>query len=321
MAEPCMTEQGAAVLPAAGRATAPVSVPVSVLGQARLAFTVFKPRIALEITLTAIAGAAVTPGPGLSAGELLALAVAVFLSAGAAGAYNQVMEQDVDVRMARTRLRPFVTGRLTPGPLWLVAIAAIVVLVVGLAAAALNTMVAVQVFLGAFTYGYIYTSWLKRRTWLNIVIGGLAGSFAALAGSAAVDPTLPAVAWVFAAALFFWTPPHFWSLAYYNKRDYERAGIPMLPNLLPDRVMAGVILAHTVVLVALTLQPPLLATGWLYGVCAVIGGAHFIRTSATFVRSPTRANAYANFHASLWQLGLLLAGAIGSGLVADWFPV
>ena len=130
-----MAEQSAAVLPNAGRVTS--------LAQARLAFTVFKPRIALEITLTAIAGAAVTPGPHLAFGELLALAAAVFLSAGAAGAYNQVMEQDVDVRMARTRLRPFVTGRLTPGPLWLVAIAALVMVAVGIAATALNTMVIV----------------------------------------------------------------------------------------------------------------------------------------------------------------------------------
>ena len=305
-----MAEQSAAVLPAPARATA--------MAQARLAFSVFKPRIALEITLTAIAGAAVTPGPRLGPGELLALALAVFLSAGAAGAYNQVMEQDVDARMARTRQRPFVTGRLAPGPLWLVGIGAMVMLATGIAATALNATAAVQVFLGAFTYGYIYTSWLKRRTWLNIVIGGLAGSFAALAGSAAVDPSLPPAAWAFAAALFFWTPPHFWSLAYYNKRDYERAGIPMLPNLLPDRLTARVILAHTVVLVGLTLLPPLLATGWLYGVCAVIGGALFLRASLRFVRSPTRANGLANFRASLWQLGLLLTGAIGSGIVADW---
>ena len=306
-----MAEQSAAVLPVPARATA--------LTQARLAFSVFKPRIALEITLTAIAGAAVTPGPSLALGELLALATAVFLSAGAAGAYNQLMEPDVDARMLRTRLRPFVTGSLAPGPLWLFIIAAIVVFAVGLAATALNTMVAVQVFLGAFTYGYIYTSWLKRRTWINIVIGGLAGSFAALAGSAAVDPGLPVAAWVFAAALFFWTPPHFWSLAFYNRRDYERAGIPMLPNLLPDRITAIVILAHTVLLVALTLLPPLLATGRLYTVCAMIGGALFLKASIAFVRMPTRANGLANFRASLWQLGLLLVGAIGSGIVSGRF--
>jgi len=277
---------------------------------------VFKPRIALEITLTAIAGAAVTPGTALSASQLLALAVAVFVSAGAAGAYNQLMEPDVDQRMLRTRLRPFVTGQLAPDRLWLVAIGVLVILAVVLAATALNLMAAAQVFLGALTYGYIYTSWLKRRTWLNIVIGGLAGSFAALAGSAAVNPDLPAAAWVFAAALFFWTPPHFWSLAFYNKRDYARAGIPMLPNFMADRPMAIVILVHTVVLVVLTLLPALLATGWLYSIGAVCGGAYFIKTSVAFVRNPSRGNAMANFHGSLWQLGLLLLGAIASGVLS-----
>ncbi|MFO1355450.1 MAG: heme o synthase [Gammaproteobacteria bacterium] len=283
---------------------------------ARLAFSVFKPRIALEITLTAIAGAAVTPGRPLSLGEVLALALAVFLSAGAAGAYNQVMEPDVDRVMLRTRRRPFATGQLVPGRLWLVVIAGLTVFSVVLAATVLNVMAAVQVLLGSLTYGYIYTAWLKRRTWLNIVIGGLAGSFAALAGSAAVDPGLPAAAWVFAAALFFWTPPHFWSLAFYGKQDYARAGIPMLPNLMGDRPLAIVVLAHTVILVALTLLPALVVTGWFYTLCAVAGGAYFIWTSIVFVRAPTRGNAMANFHGSLWQLGLLLLGAIASGVLS-----
>lgn len=286
------------------------------VARARQAFSVFKPRIALEITLTAVAGAAVTPGPPLSLGEVLALALAVFLSAAAAGAYNQVSEPDLDSRMLRTRQRPFVTGQLAPGPLWLVVIAGLTAFSVVLAAAVLNTMAAAQVLLGGLTYGYIYTAWLKRRTWLNIVIGGLAGSFAALAGSAAVDPQLPAAAWVFAAALFFWTPPHFWSLAFYNKRDYARAGVPMLPNFMADRPLAIVVLAHTVVLVALTLMPALLVTGWFYTLCAAIGGAYFIWTSAVFVRNPSRSNAMATFHGSLWQLGLLLLGAIASAVLS-----
>ena len=72
-------------------------------------------------------------------------------------------------------------------------------------------------FLGAFTYGVVYTLWLKRRTWLNIVVGGLAGSFAVLAGAAAVNPDLGPAAWTFAVVLFLWTPPHFWSLAMYYR--------------------------------------------------------------------------------------------------------
>ena len=285
----------------------------------RAMFSILKPRIALEITLTAVAGAAVTAGPALPLSKLLMLAVAVFLSAGAAGAYNQLVERDLDAHMARTRSRPFVTGELSGGGGWYVAVSGVLALAVILAAAVLNGMVALQVFLGAATYGVVYTSWLKRRTWLNIVVGGLAGSFAALAGAAAVNPHLTASAWLFAAALFCWTPPHFWSLAYCYKRDYAAAQVPMLPNLLPDRPLAWVVLAHTVLLVGLTLLPPLTSSGWFYTVCALAGGAWFLKTSIAFVRAPTMATAHDNFHGSLWQLGLLLLGAIGSGVMAGRF--
>lgn len=282
----------------------------------RAGLSILKPRIAFEIMLTAVAGAAVVAGPGLSTGKLLALAVAVFLAAGAAGAYNQLMERDLDAHMVRTRARPFVTGELRGERGWLIAILALLAAATTLAGTVLNWLAASQVFLGAVTYGFVYTSWLKRRTWLNIVIGGLAGSFAVLAGAAAVAPRLTLSAWLFAAALFFWTPAHFWSLAFYNKRDYLAAQVPMLPNLLGDRAMAWVILAHTAVLVCLTLLPPMTANGWFYTACAVAGGAWFLRTSVVFVRTPTRRAALANFHGSLWQLGLLLLGAIGSGLLA-----
>jgi heme O synthase-like polyprenyltransferase len=83
--------------------------------------------------------------------------------------------------------------------------------------------------------------------------------------------------------------------------------------------MAWVILAHTLVLVCLTLLPPMTASGWFYTLCALLGGAWFLRTSIAFVRTPTRAAAYSNFHGSLWQLGLLLLGAIGSGVIGGRF--
>jgi protoheme IX farnesyltransferase len=288
---------------------------------ARAAFSILKPRIALEITLTAVAGAAVTAGPALPLWQLAMLAVSVFLSAGAAGAFNQLMERDLDAHMARTRARPFVTGELSGGRVWLAAVAALLLVATVLAGTALNGMVALQVLLGALTYGVVYTSWLKRRTWMNIVVGGLAGSFAVLAGAAAMAPRLTTSAWVFAAALFFWTPAHFWSLAFCYKRDYLAAQVPMLPNMLADRPMAWVILAHTVVLVSLTLLPPMLASGWFYTGCALLGGAWFLLTSIAFVRTPTRTAAFRNFHGSLWQLGLLLLGAIGSGLMAGRFAI
>ena len=103
-------------------------------------------------------------------------------------------------RIARTRTRPFVTGELSGGRGWLGAAAALLAFATALAAVLLNGMVALQVFLGAATYAFVYTSWLKRRTWLNIVVGGLAGSFAVLAGVATVTPRLSSSGWALATS-------------------------------------------------------------------------------------------------------------------------
>ncbi|TFG80107.1 MAG: protoheme IX farnesyltransferase, partial [Chromatiales bacterium] len=186
--------------------------------RARAIISIFKLRIGVEITLAMVAGVAVTSGSGLAAWQLAALAAAVLLSSASAGAFNHYVERDLDARMARTRMRPFATGELEPGAQWLALIALLLVGAVLLAAWATNTAAAAQVFLGAITYGVVYTLWLKRRTWLNIVFGGFAGTFALLAGALAVDPGLQLEGAMLAIAMFFWTPPHFWSLALYNKK-------------------------------------------------------------------------------------------------------
>ena len=114
-------------------------------------------------------------------------------------------------------------------------------LVAGVASAALvlNGAAALYIFLGAFFYAIVYTVWLKRRTWMNIVIGGASGSFAVLAGAAAVDPVMSPVPILLALVLFFWTPSHFWSLAIAKHQDYANAGIPMLPVVIGDRRTAA----------------------------------------------------------------------------------
>jgi protoheme IX farnesyltransferase len=281
----------------------------------RSVFEVFKPRIALEIMLAGVAGVAITGGRGLAWWQLLALAAAIFVAAGAAGALNHLAERDLDARMTRTRARPFVTGMLGGGAGWYVLVASLLVAAVTVAGLATNWLAAACVFLGAFTYGVVYTLWLKRRTWLNIVVGGLAGSFAVLAGAAAIDPTPGPAAWTFAVVLFLWTPPHFWSLATYYRQDYADAGVPMLPVVHGDRVAALAIFGHTIPLVLLSLLPLAWGAGWLYAVCAVAGGGYFIRRAYLLVREQTPANAIRSFLASLLQLGLLLAGAIIEGAV------
>ncbi|MCI0431150.1 MAG: UbiA family prenyltransferase [Rhodospirillales bacterium] len=151
--------------------------------------SVFKPRIAAAITLSALAGVAATPGPPPTAGSVLVLATAVFLSAASAGAFNQYVERDLDGRMARTRRRPFATGRYTAGPAWMAGILLLLAFAVAGAAWAANWAAALHVFMGAFVYGVVYTLWLKRRTTLNIVVGGLAGSLLLL--GAIADGWLP----------------------------------------------------------------------------------------------------------------------------------
>jgi len=276
---------------------------------------IFKPRIALEIMLAGVAGVAISGGRGLAWWQLLALALAIFVAAGAAGALNHLAERDLDARMSRTRSRPFVTGALVGTGGWYALVAGLLMFAVVTAGLATNWLAAAYVFLGAFTYGVVYTLWLKRRTWLNIVVGGLAGSFAVLAGAAAIDPTPGPAAWTFAVVLFLWTPPHFWSLATYYRQDYADAGVPMLPVVHGDRVAAMAILGHTIPLVLLSLLPIAWGAGWIYALCALAGGGYFIRRAYLLVREPTPSNAIRSFLASLLQLGLLLAGTIIEGAV------
>lgn len=278
-------------------------------------YSVFKLRIGFAIALSALAGLAVTPGPALPAWKIAVLALAVLASSASAGAFNQLVEYRLDRRMKRTRARPFASGEWTPGRLWYAGIGALLALAVAAAAAVLNMVAALYVFLGAFVYGVVYTVWLKPRSWTNIVVGGLAGSFAVLAGAAAVDPGLAPAPVILALVLFLWTPPHFWSLATALREDYARAGVPMLPVVVGNRRAAWVILAHTVALVALSLLPAAYGLGWIYLAGAVSGGAWFLWKCIILVRTPGKVAATGAFRASLVQLSLLLLASIGDAAI------
>ena len=268
----------------------------------------FKLRIGVAIALAAAAGIVVQGRLGWGAG--LTLVLAVLIASAAAGAFNQYVERDIDSRMARTRRRPFVTGELEHGPFWLWVIGAMLAAAVLAAALATNVFAALFVFLGAFTYGVVYTVWLKRRTRWNIVIGGAAGSFAVLAGAAGVTPAIGADALALAVVLFLWTPPHFWSLAIACRDDYAAAGVPMLPVVVGDAAAARAILASAALLVAASLVPFFFGLGIPYLAPAAAGGAFFLARCIALVREPSRERARAAFHASLVQLCAVLFGAM-----------
>jgi len=282
---------------------------------ARDVISIFKLRIGITIMMSAIAGVAVTPGPLPDLWRVALLGLAVFLASASAGAFNQWAEADLDRQMKRTANRPFATGRLNANGAWLAAILGLLLVSVILAYWVSNAWAAFHTFMGAFVYGIVYTVWLKRRSWTNIVVGGAAGSFAVLAGAAAVDASIPLEALILTIVIFLWTPPHFWSLAIAAHDNYATAKVPMLPVIAGDGLTAKVILAHTTALVALSLVPALYSMGIVYLAGAAIGGGVFVWTSIRLVVEPTRKRAIQNFLASLLQLVLLLTGTVADRVV------
>jgi protoheme IX farnesyltransferase len=277
----------------------------------RAVLSLFKLRTGVVITFTALAGLAVSPGASsLSLTQLIVLTLSVLISSASAGAFNQYYEHDLDPLMARTKTRPFVTGEIKHSPVWLLVIGVLLVLSVGAAWIALNAWSALFVFLGAFFYAIVYTVWLKRSTWLNIVFGGLAGSWAVLAGAAAADPHLGAVPLSLAFVLFLWTPPHFWSLAIAYREDYAAAGVPMLPVVVGDKRAAQVIFYSTLALVAASFLPLFFGLGAIYGIGSAAGGFLFIQKAWRLAQDPNRKTAMSCFFASLIQLTLVLLAAM-----------
>jgi protoheme IX farnesyltransferase len=278
----------------------------------------FKLRIGVVIAVTALGGVAVQPGRAPGAAAVALLFVAVLAASAAAGAFNQWWEADLDRGMKRTRSRPFASGVLRAHRGWPVGLAAMTLAAGVLAAAAANLPAALYTVAGALVYAVVYTVWLKRRTWWNIVIGGLAGSFAVLAGAAAVDPQLSTQAWLLTLLLFLWTPPHFWSLAIACRDDYAAAGVPMLPVVRGDAFAARLIALHALALLVVGVALGVVMGGVATGVLAAAGGAWFVVEALRLQLEPTRRRAMRGFLASLIQLTLVLLGVtIDAALAAS----
>lgn len=276
----------------------------------KLIYHTAKVRLGFLITVCAVTGIVVIPGHDVGALQIFVLGLATLVASSTAGAFNQLYEGDLDARMRRTHTRPFATGHFRAGLRWYLGLALALTVALLAAAVATNWLAALFVFLGAFTYGVVYTVWLKRRTWLNIVVGGLSGSFAVLAGSAAAGATLSPVALILATVLFLWTPPHFWALAFACKDDYRAAGVPMLPVIVGDTTSTLTILIHAVALVGLSILPLWYGMGWLYGIGAVAGGGYFVYACVRLAMEPGRSNAWRAFAASIVQLAVLMLATI-----------
>ncbi len=234
-----------------------------------------KPRVMSLVVFTALTGIVAAPGsmhPGLAAIALLAIAV----GAGASGALNMWYDADIDGRMQRTASRPIPRGRVAPAEALTFGLVLSIISVMLLALAA-NLLAAALLAFTIFFYAVVYTIWLKRRTPQNIVIGGAAGALPPMIGWAAATGDVSVASCLMFLIIFLWTPPHFWALALYRARDYERVGVPMLPVVAGPDETRRQILIYSLLLVPVAIAPAFLGLGGLVYLAVSTGlGAMFL---------------------------------------------
>jgi len=267
-----------------------------------------KPKVQSLLLLTTITTMLVAGDP--SVGLIALTCLGGYLSAGGAGAVNHWYDRDIDVRMARTADRPVAAGRVAPGAALAFGctLSALSFLLLSLTVNVLAAALALAGFLG---YVLVHTVWLKRRTPQNIVIGGAAGAFPPLVGWAAVQGSLSGTALYLFAIIFFWTPPHFWSLSLLMQGEYAKVGVPMMPVVRGAAETRRQILLYSVLLYAIT-QLPFCAGGFgaIYLVASLVLGAAFIGGAVVLYRRADRVSALRLYLFSLAYLAALFAAMV-----------
>jgi len=292
-------------LPQAGASTVLPVVQGGLRGVLLDYYELTKPRIIYLLLITTYA-AMVMAARGLPPlGLTIATLVGLALAAGSAGAFNCVLDRDIDRIMTRTMARPIPTGRVSP------LAGSIFAALLGIVSFAIlydlaNPLAAWLSLAGNAYYVLIYTLWLKRTTTLNIVIGGAAGSMPPLVGWAAVTHNIGTPALALFALIFLWTPPHFWALALMTETDYAKAKIPMLPNVRGVRRTKIEIFVYSIVLVVMSLAlTPLGIMGLWYFVPAAILGGVFLWDAWKMLNGETKPLARVLFKYSLIYLALM----------------
>jgi protoheme IX farnesyltransferase len=278
------------------------------LGRVAAYLALTKPRIIELLLVTTVPAMVLAAGRWPGTWLVIATLIGGTLSAGGANALNCYFDRDIDGIMRRTARRPLPSDEISPraafwfgsalgaaGFLWL--------------ASLVNLTAAIFATAALGFYVFIYTRWLKRTTAQNIVIGGAAGAVPALVGWAAVQGRLALPAWVLFAVVFYWTPPHFWALALRYQKDYESAGVPMLPVVrgvgITTRQM--VMYAGLTALASLLLVP-VAGMGWFYLLSSIGLGGWFVVETWAVRRDPGRAMVL--FTRSTYYLALLSTAVV-----------
>jgi heme o synthase len=295
-------------------ATAPLAAPSP--SRVRQFYVLTKPRVVQLIVFCAVIGMLLAEPGWPDWRRVLVAAAGIWLVAAAAAAFNCIVEQRIDARMARTAWRPTAKGELTNTQTLLFSA---VLCTLGCALLwwwvnPLTMWLTLATFVG---YAVIYTVLLKPATPQNIVIGGASGAMPPLLGWAAMRGEVGAEAWLLVLIIFVWTPPHFWALALYRAEDYARAGLPMLPVTHGNEFTRLQILLYTLVLFAASLLPFIHGMSGVVYLAAAVGlGAWFLVLALRLWRIYSEALARRTFRFSIWYLAWLFAA-----LLADHYLI
>ena len=248
-----------------------------------------KPRIVILLVITAVTSmyaASKFVGPELDNWGLIHIIIAGALASAGSSALNHYYDRDIDPLMKRTSTRPIPSGRIKPNQVLIYGLVVSAVSVI-YGVLALNYVSAFFIALGIFFYVIIYTAWLKRLNSSNIVIGGFAGSAAAMAGWSAATGSIDILGFLVGFLVFVWTPSHFWCLAMKMKDEYSAANVPMLPVLIGMQKTSKYILVNTLILLPYSLMLYAFGLGIVYMVIAAIAGGLMLVYHYKLTKTPT----------------------------------
>jgi protoheme IX farnesyltransferase len=297
-----------------GAGSAAPSSMVKPLSRGKQYHVLTKPRVVQLIVFCAVIGMLLAvPGLPTAAEGLRAVAacIGIWLVAGAAAAFNCLIEQGIDSRMKRTAWRPTARGDLSQRQtlLFSAVLCGIGMGILYVWVNALTMWLTLATFVG---YAIVYTVVLKPLTPQNIVIGGASGAMPPVLGWVAMRGTLDPEAWMLCLIIFLWTPPHFWSLALYRVEDYARAGLPMLPVTHGNAYTRLQILLYTVIMLLGSLLPFIHGmSGVPYLVSALVLGFIFLGYAVQLWRGYSEALARKTFRYSIVYLMLMFAALLG----------
>ena len=269
-----------------------------------------KPRIVVLLVITAVTSmyaASKLIGPELNYASLLHIIIAGTLSSAGSSALNHYYDRDVDRLMKRTSTRPIPSGRMSARRVLLYGLVVSAASVI-YAAITLNLVSTFFIAVGIFFYVIVYTAWLKRSNSSNIVVGGLAGSAASMAGWSAATGSIDLLGALVGVLVFLWTPSHFWCLAMKIRNDYEEAKIPMLTVLVGMQKTSNYILINTAILLPYSLALYAFGLGLVYLAIAAVSGGLLLAYHYKLTKNPTPEFAWKAYKVTAPYLTIIFVG-------------